>query len=113
MELALAFVSVLFYYALASNSVIAEQNDVRLSFLSWNVNGVNKFRHLPGEIRFTRTHDVVFLQETFSAEDQDLLELNGFYSHHIRARPSIRGRNLWGLTTMFRRDGFLNGTLES
>ena len=86
---------------------------VTFSFLSWNVNGVKKFEYLPAETRYLRSHDVVFLQETFSREDLELLELKGFYSHHLKAKPSIRGRNHWGVSSFFRHDAFKNGTLES
>jgi hypothetical protein len=74
------------------------------SVVTWNVNGVRKFEFLPNEIAFLRSHDVVLLQETFSREDVELLELSGFSSHHARALPgqSEDRRNIWGLSSFFR-----------
>ena len=95
------------------NNVSGITCNVTFSFLSWNVNGVKKFHYLPSEIRFIRSHDIAFLQETFSRDPLDLLELRDFYSHHVEAKPSVRGRNHWGLSSFFRRDSFKNGTLES
>ena len=91
----------------------ASKSDVELSFLSWNVNGVKKFQYLPNEVRFMRSHDVIFLQETFSEDVLDLFELSGYLSHHLKAKLSTRGRNFWGLSTLFRRENFKNGTIES
>jgi exonuclease III len=88
----------------------AQQPDNReLSIASWNVNGVRKFRHLPHEVSYLASHDIVLLQETFSREDGELFELRGFYSHHQRALPRPGGRNIWGLSSFFKTTAFTDG----
>jgi exonuclease III len=83
--------------------------DIRV--ITWNINGVRKLSYLPSVTNYLGKHDVVLLQETFSYEDKDLLELRGFLGHHARAIPGDR-RNLWGLSTLFRTRTFADGFLE-
>jgi exonuclease III len=85
--------------------------NVRLSIVSWNVNGVSKFGYLPKERDFVREHDVVFLQETFSRPDT-VLDLAGFRSHHALARCSTGPKNFWGLSTFFKRATFVEGFIK-
>jgi exonuclease III len=80
-----------------------------LSIVSWNVNGVRKFRNLPTEVSYLASQDVVLLQETFSREDNELLEIRGFYSHHQRALPRTGGHNVWGLSSYFKITTFTDG----
>jgi exonuclease III len=92
-----------------SGAVAPDPGDRELSIVSWNVNGVRKFRHLPNEVAFIASHDIVLLQETFSREGGELLELRGFYSHHQRALPRSGGRNIWGLSSFFKTTAFTDG----
>jgi exonuclease III len=89
----------------------APQNSVDrdLSVVSWNINGVRKFGHLPSEVAFLANQDIVLLQETFAREDSELLEIRGFYSHHSRALPRPGGRNVWGLSSYFKTSTFAAG----
>ncbi len=90
----------------APNEAATSRN---LSVVTWNVNGVKKFRHRPNEVSFIRSHDIVLLQETFARDDHDLLELQGFYSHHARALPRSGSRNVWGLSSYFKVETFADG----
>jgi hypothetical protein len=45
----------------------------------------------------------------FAKADSDLLELEGFYSHHARAIPRPGSRNVWGLSSYFRTAAFVDG----
>jgi exonuclease III len=101
----------LFFLAGVAAGPVTERN---LSIVTWNVNGVRKFDHLPSEVAFLRSHDVILLQETFSREDAELMELCGFVSHHARALPgqSEERRNIWGLSSFFRVEKFSDGYWE-
>jgi exonuclease III len=99
-----------FFLAHVASAVVIEDVTTRdLSVVTWNVNGVKKFRQHPSELKYLRDHDIVLLQETFSREDADLLELPGFYSHHMRALPRPGCRNIWGISSFFRVDAFQDG----
>jgi exonuclease III len=92
----------------------AAPDDRVLSIVTWNVNGVRKFDYLPNEIAFLRSHDIVLLQETFTRDDAEFLELRDFSSHHARALPgqSEDRRNIWGLSSFFRVESFCDGYWE-
>jgi exonuclease III len=89
--------------------VASQPTDRSLSVVTWNVNGIRKFRCLPTEVSYLANHDVVLIQETFSRDDTDLFEIRGFYSHHQRALPGSGGRNIWGLSTFFKTSSFTDG----
>lgn len=100
--------STVFLYLTAE--IVAVEREVRV--VSWNVNGVKKFRHLPTQRAFLSGHDVILLQETFAYDDAELFELPGFLGHHARAIPTGNSRHRWGLTTLFRTSTFADGYLE-
>ncbi len=85
--------------------------EIKLSVVSWNVNGAAKFSYLPAEREFLRSHDVVFLQETFSRENT-LLDLAGFCSHHVMARRSTGTKTFWGLSTFLKTSKFVDGYIK-
>jgi exonuclease III len=85
--------------------------EIRLTVVSWNVNGASKFAYLPAEREFLREHDVVFLQETYSRENS-LLDLSDFRSHHSLARQSTGPKPFWGLSTFFRTSSFVHGYIK-
>ncbi|MCU0401470.1 MAG: endonuclease/exonuclease/phosphatase family protein [Algoriphagus sp.] len=101
-----AFLFFVFVACVASTNDGGARN---LSIVTWNVNGIRKFNHRPAELNFLRGHDIVLLQETFSRDNSELLELRGFYSHHARALPRPGSRNVWGLSLFFRVDAFSDG----
>jgi exonuclease III len=83
-----------------------------LRIVSWNVNGVRKFNHLPAEIEFWRSHDLVLLQETFSNTIEECVELREFMGHHSVAVPGQGRRGVWGLKTLFKTRTFAEGFWE-
>jgi hypothetical protein len=93
-------------------AVVSSTPTREFKVVSWNVNGVKKFRYLPTQQAFLSSHDVILLQETFSYEDEELFELPGFLAHHARAIPTGNSRHRWGLTTLFRTHSFADGFLE-
>lgn len=99
------FVYILFVVGATSHG----PGDREISVVTWNVNGVKKFRHLPHEVSFLGSHDIVLLQETFAKDDVELFELRGYYSHHTRALPRPGCRNVWGLSSFFRTLVFADG----
>ncbi len=103
-----------FFLVLLVGATAAPADERDFSVVTWNVNGVRKFDFLHHEIAFLRSHDVVLLQETFTRDDSELLELHGFTSHHARALPgqSEDRRNIWGLSSFFRVDKFSDGYWE-
>ncbi len=99
-------------FILSSRGSSQPDSERSLRIVTWNVNGVRKFSHLPAIVSFIADHDLVLLQETFSYKDEELFELRGFLGHHARALPVDGSRNMWGLSTLFRTRSFSDGFLE-
>jgi exonuclease III len=83
----------------------------RFKCVTWNVNGVEKIRCDRNVLTFLAGFDIVLLQETYSATNEDVLSLAGFIPHHQLARPTTR-RAVWGVTTFFRIDSFVGGIIR-
>ncbi len=78
--------------------------------VSWNVNGVAKFHYQHPERDYLKSFDVIFLQETFSLDDANAFELDGFIPFHAPARSTGGGRQ-WGMTTLVKISSVVGGRL--
>jgi exonuclease III len=106
----------LFFFALLCSQLwsgcFAGHVSKDVKIVSWNINGVRKFNHLPSEINYWRSHDLVLLQETFANTVEECVELRGFMGHHAVAVPGQGRRGVWGLTTLFKTSTFAEGFWE-
>ncbi len=80
---------------------------ITLKGVSWNVNGVQKLKTTNHDLKFMGSFDVVMLQEMFSTTRDATLDLDGFIPHHQLGR-----RHQWGLTSLFRIEAFVGGSLH-
>jgi exonuclease III len=85
---------------------IVQVSSLLLKGVSWNVNGVQKLKTSEHDLKFMGSFDVVMLQETFSATRDATLDLHGYIPHHQLGR-----RHQWGLTSLFRIEAFVGGSL--
>jgi hypothetical protein len=83
-----------------------------LSVLTWNVNGAAKLRGYFPELRYLRSFDAILLQETFTVDVHASLDLDGYITFNVPARPT-GGRPSWGLTSFFRITSFVGGHLRT
>ncbi len=85
-------------------------NSTILKAVSWNINGVEKLHLYQHERDFLASFDVVLLQETFSLSLDAAHDIPGFIPHHQLGRYTTR-RPQWGVSTLWRIDAIVGGTL--
>jgi exonuclease III len=83
---------------------------INLNAVSWNINGVEKLHPYQHERDFLASFDVVLLQETFSLTTDATHDIPGFIPHHQLGRYTTR-RPQWGVSTLWRIDAIVGGTL--
>ncbi len=84
---------------------------VKLSCVTWNVNGVSKLRDFVFSTAWLQDYDVIFLQETYSTTDDNVIQLSGYLGHHSLATYTGRKPSR-GVSSLFRIESFVDGALQ-
>jgi exonuclease III len=100
---------VLFVLLLASG---ADSNDseLRLSAVTWNVNGAAKFDTSFPDREYVGDFDVILLQETYVLSPENGLDLPGFIPFHTLGKTTGHKPH-WGLSTLLKIESFVGGAL--
>jgi exonuclease III len=96
---------------LALNWLVIPSFAVKFSCVTWNVNGVSKLRDFVFSTSWLGDYDVIFLQETYSTTDDNVIQLSGYLGHHSLAAYTGR-RPSRGVSSLFRIESFVDGALQ-
>lgn len=84
---------------------------MKLSLISWNVNGSRNLDRYPSALKLVLSHSIVFLQETFEVESGRFFSPKKFVRFASLAR-STAGRPSGGLSTLIAQEFLSNAEVR-